>query len=195
MSMTRYMTEFSRKQLLLMGSLLLSVGLSTWMFWQERDMSAERQEISVVPTVAPTAVGAQVHTTDLPTPLPLGLVTRSYVPVTLDPFAPLAVIEPPRPKPPEPTNVVEVPKAPALPFQYMGKLVDTESSVNSGGASSSATLTKIVVYLVRGNETFSVSPGDAIDANYEFVGLEGETLVFKYIPLSERQTLTTGQLP
>lgn len=193
--MTRYKAEFSRKQLLLMGSLLLSVGLSTWMFWQERDTGAERQEISVVPTAATTAVGVQVPATDFPAPLTLGLVTRSYVPVTTDPFAPLAVIEPPRPKPPEPTKVVEVPKAPALPFQYMGKLIDSESSVNSGGASTSVTLTKVVVYLVRGNETFSVSPGDAIDTNYEFVGLEGETLVFKYIPLSERQTLTTGQLP
>jgi hypothetical protein len=52
-----------------------------------------------------------------------------------------------------------------------------------------------VVYLVRGNETFSVSPGDAIDASYQFVGFEGETLVFKYIPLSERKTLATGQMP
>lgn len=206
------MAAFSRKQWLLMGGLLLSVGLSAWTFWQERDAETESPEtpksaaVSVVSIAqAPIAdasmsdgavsVLGESADTPPPVPLPLGLVTRSRVPVTLDPFAPLAVIEPPKPKTPEPPKVVEVPKAPPLPFQYMGKLVDSESSVNSGGASSPATPKKVVVYLVRGNETFSVSPGDAIDASYQFVGFEGETLVFKYIPLSERQTLATGQMP
>jgi hypothetical protein len=204
---------FSRKQLLLMGGLLLSVGLSALTYWQERDVEAETTESSTASVAAPVVTIAQVPIagasmsdgampafagsadTPPPIPLPLGLVARSRVPVTLDPFAPLAVIEPPKPKTPEPPKVVEVPKAPPLPFQYMGKLVDSESSVNSGGASSPTTPKKVVVYLVRGNETFSVSPGDAIDASYQFVGFEGETLVFKYIPLSERQTLATGQMP
>jgi hypothetical protein len=207
------MAAFSRKQLLLMGGLLLSVGLSAWTYWQERDVAAETRESSTASAAASVVniaqapiAGASMSDGSVPAfgesadkpppvPLPLGLVARSRVPVTLDPFAPLAVIEPPKPKTPEPPKVVEVPKAPPLPFQYMGKLVDSESSVNSGGASSPVTPKKVVVYLVRGNETFSVSPGDAIDASYQFVGFEGETLVFKYIPLSERQTLATGQLP
>lgn len=207
---------FSRKQLLLMGGLLLSVGLSAWTYWQERDAQTQNPE-TPKPSAASVVSIAQAPIADAsmsdgaipmlgeaadapspilpPVPLPLGLVARSRVPVTLDPFSPLAVIEPPRPKTPEPPKVVEVPKAPPLPFQYMGKLVDSESSVNSGGATSPATPKKVVVYLVRGNETFSVSPGDAIDASYQFVGFEGDTLVFKYIPLSERQTLATGPLP
>lgn len=210
------MAGFSRKQWLLMGGFLLSVGLSAWTYWQERDAETESSETSKssaasVVSIAQASIadasmtdGAAVvlgESADAPlpipppVPLPLGLVARSRVPVTLDPFAPLAVIEPPKPKTPEPPKVVEVPKAPPLPFQYMGKLVDSESSVNSGGASSPTTPKKVVVYLVRGNETFSVSPGDAIDASYQFVGFEGETLVFKYIPLSERQTLATGQMP
>jgi hypothetical protein len=204
---------FSRKQLLLMGGLLLSVGLSAWTFWQERDEDAESSGVSTASAASPVVniaqapiTGASMSDGAVPAlgesadtspaiPLPLGLVARSRVPVTLDPFVPLAVIEPPKPKTPEPPKVVEVPKAPPLPFQYMGKLVDSESSVNSGGASTPTTPKKVVVYLVRGNETFSVSPGDAIDASYQFVGFEGETLVFKYIPLSERQTLATGQMP
>ncbi|WP_310614503.1 hypothetical protein [Limnohabitans sp.] len=207
------MAAFSRKQLLLMGGLLLSVGLSAWTYWQERDVEAETRESSTASAAASVVNIAQApiagasmsdgaavvlgESADAPppVPLPLGLVARSRAPVTLDPFAPLAVIEPPKPKTPEPPKVVEVPKAPPLPFQYMGKWVDSESSVNSGGASSPTTPKKIVVYLVRGNEMFSVSPGDAIDARYQFVGFEGETLVFKYIPLSERQTLATGQMP
>lgn len=191
---------FSRKQLLLMGGLLLSVGLSAWTYWQERDAQTQSPETpkssaASVASIAQAPIADASPPIPPPVPLPLGLVARSRVPVTLDPFAPLAVIEPPKPKTPEPPKVVEVPKAPPLPFQYMGKLVDSESSVNSGGATSPATPKKVVVYLVRGNETFSVSPGDAIDASYQFVGLEGDTLVFKYIPLSERQTLATGQLP
>lgn len=210
--MAMSLAAFSRKQLLLMGGLLLSVGLSAWTYWQERDAETESSEtpksaaVSVVSIAQAPIAGASMsdgaavvlgESADAPppVPLPLGLVARSRVPVTLDPFAPLAVIEPPKPKTPEPPKVVEVPKAPPLPFQYMGKLVDSESSVNSGGASSPVTPKKVVVYLVRGNETFSVSPGDAIDASYQFVGFEGETLVFKYIPLSERQTLATGQMP
>lgn len=203
---------FSYKQLLLIGGLLLSVGLSAWTYWQERDVEAESPEtfksaaVSVVSIAQVPIAGASMSDgaasvlgiladTPLPVPLPLGLVARNRVPVTLDPFAPLAMIEPPKPRAPELPKVVEVSKAPPLPFQYMGKLVDSDSSVNSGGESNPEMSKKILVYLVRGNETFSVSPGDAIDASYQFIGLEGEILVFKYIPLSERQTLAIGQLP
>jgi len=110
--------------------------------------------------------------------------------VLSDPFAPLAVELPPAPKPVV-APVIAPPSAPVLPFLYAGKF-EQPVPKNSADPELQGRTSQTVVYLTRGNESFAVSSGDAIDASYRFVGLEGETLVFLYLPLSTKQTLNIG---
>lgn len=123
----------------------------------------------------------------------LSATARAQATVQVDPFAPLAVALPPPPKPVAPPPVV-APTAPPLPFQYLGKMDASpkSSAAKPGTKEAVAASSGVVVFLGRGNESFSVSAGDSIDANYRFVGIEGDVLVFLYLPLSERQTLQIG---
>jgi hypothetical protein len=120
---------------------------------------------------------------------------RNAAKVLLDPFAPLAVALPAPPKPVA-VAVLAAPVAPTLPFQYMGRLEQSQKALpgkaDSKNSVGTANGTKTVVYLARGDESFSVSAGENIDANYRFVGIEDDALVFIYLPLSLRQTLPVG---
>ncbi len=126
-----------------------------------------------------------------------GAPLRDKSTVLTDPFAPLAVVMPVQAAAPAAPVVVAAPAAPPLPFQYAGKFEQPAPKPvgNSGGSAqgksdaSHGTDTQTVVYLTRGNDSYAVLPGDAIDASYQFVGIEGETLVFMYLPLATRQTM------
>jgi hypothetical protein len=66
------------------------------------------------------------------------------------------------------------PTAPALPFRYLGKLVD--------GANVS-------VFLERNQDTLSVPVGGTIAGTYRVESVSESAVVFVYLPLGERQTL------
>jgi hypothetical protein len=84
----------------------------------------------------------------------------------IDPFRAKSWAPPP-PPPPKPT-------APALPFQYLGKVID-------GGAHR--------YFLSRQNNYLTVAAGDSIDANYLLERAEPGRLVFLYRPMQQRQNL------
>jgi len=89
------------------------------------------------------------------------------------------VIIPP-PPPPAPF-VVEAPRAPPLPFRYMGQ-------VNDGRG-------LLTYFLLRGTETLAVSVGESIDKSYRLERAEGGVLHFLYLPLQVQQSLQIGVGP
>ncbi len=67
------------------------------------------------------------------------------------------------------------PSAPALPFAYVGKLIDAD---------------KLVIFLSRQDKNYSVSAGDVIDSSYRVEEMSESGVVFIYLPLNIKQTLT-----
>ncbi|MEK6537156.1 MAG: hypothetical protein AABZ63_06700 [Actinomycetota bacterium] len=71
------------------------------------------------------------------------------------------------------------PSAPPLPFSYVGKLMDGD---------------KLVIFLSRKDTKYSVSAGDVIDSSYHVEQVSESGVVFTYLPLNVKQTLTINPL-
>lgn len=205
------------RSIILLLTLGISIGLSAWTYWSGQQAQSDDEVVPVHPSHShstnekPNRVPGQSVTTKSDGPsdrLPQIAGTESSpdtaervaAKVLLDPFAPLAIMLPPALKPaPAPTVVIASLTAPTLPFQYMGKLEQVRksganASTTKGGSNDamSAGTMQTIVYLARGNDSYSVSAGENIDSIYRFVGIEGDALVFEYLPLAQRQTLPIG---
>lgn len=106
-------------------------------------------------------------------------LVRTFVsPVDDGPFAP-RTWQPPQPPLAAPIAVSQVvpaaSSAPPLPFQFAGK-------VDLGDG-------KVMLYLSKGNESFSLSAGDKFDSDYRLVGIENGKVAIEYLPLEVKQYL------
>jgi hypothetical protein len=92
---------------------------------------------------------------------------RPAPPVVKRPIAlPEAEVAPPPP-----------PQAPPLPFSYMGKLAEGDSTT---------------VFLSMGDRNLVVRPGDVIENNYRVEEVTDVAVVLTYLPLTVQQTLPIG---
>lgn len=66
------------------------------------------------------------------------------------------------------------PIAPALPFAFMGRMGDGPSEL---------------VYISRGEESWTVKGGEILDANYKVVAVTPQQIVFEHVPTGTQQTL------
>jgi hypothetical protein len=66
------------------------------------------------------------------------------------------------------------PEAPALPFRYMGKVVEDG---------------KTEILLLRGDEHFAVAAGQKIDSEYRLDKVTASALTITYLPMKTKQTL------
>jgi|SRR6478672_3066504 len=82
---------------------------------------------------------------------------------------PNVALAPPPPPPP--------PQAPPLPFVYMGRLSEDESTT---------------VFLTAGDRNLVVKPGDVIDNTYKVEQVTDAAVVLTYLPMNQRQTLAIG---
>jgi hypothetical protein len=98
-----------------------------------------------------------------------------------DPFGPKSWVIVPPPPPPPPSAPAEAPRAPPLPFRFMGQLDDGRG--------------KQTYFLARGTAMLSVSLGETIDSTYLLERVELGALHFTYLPLRERQSLQFGTGP
>lgn len=178
-------------RLLILSSLLLaSVAVSLWTYLCESGAAPAEAT-----PVAPPRSTPESSAMAAPEPrLPLGIQPRAYAVPVADVFAPLVTVVQ-APPVVEPPKIVEAPKSPPLPFQYVGKMTDALPLPDADIAASGTSQPRITVYLARGNDTFAVSPGEQIDPEYKLVAFQGDTLVFEYLPLSEKKTLSTGNPP
>ena len=76
---------------------------------------------------------------------------------------------PPLPPPP--------PRAPPLPFKYLGKAVEQGN---------------VTVFLSRGDNTYIARVGDTLDGKYRVERVDERMVVFRYLPLGQRQQLALG---
>ncbi|MFZ5555547.1 MAG: hypothetical protein ACOZDY_02295 [Pseudomonadota bacterium] len=85
----------------------------------------------------------------------------------------------PPPPPPGQARVVPPPrpKAPPLPFTYVGRMVDGQ---------------RTLVFLARGDANHVVAVGDVIDETYRVESIKDGTLTLTYLPLKERQQFAIG---
>ncbi len=98
-----------------------------------------------------------------------------------DPFAPRswdgeARAEARRNAPPPPPPAP--PRAPPLPFTYLGKAIEGD---------------QVTAFLARGDSVYVLRAGDTVDGIYQVERLDQRVLVFKYLPLGQRQELALGQ--
>ena len=86
---------------------------------------------------------------------------------------------PPPPAPAAPAAPPPAPAAPPLPFTFVGRyaLQGDEATF----------------FIERGDRIYDVKPGDEIDAEYTFVAVNGENMIFNYKPLNTRQSLALGE--
>jgi hypothetical protein len=84
---------------------------------------------------------------------------------------------PPPPAPAPAPAPAAAPTAPALPFQFFGKLDDGE---------------RLRVFLLRGERIHTVSVGDVIDGTYRVERIDGGQMTLIYLPLNISQTLSVG---
>ena len=67
------------------------------------------------------------------------------------------------------------PSAPPLPFQYVAKIIDGDSTN---------------VYVMHGEDHYSVKPGLVIDRNYKVEKVTETAVTFTFLPLGTRQVLS-----
>ncbi|MEO8630830.1 MAG: hypothetical protein ABI612_22445 [Betaproteobacteria bacterium] len=92
---------------------------------------------------------------------------------------------PPKPKPLTPEQVAAQsyvpppppPQAPPLPFSYMGKLAEDQSTT---------------VFLISGDRNLVVKLGDVIDNTYRLDEVTESNVVLTYLPINQRQSLPIG---
>jgi hypothetical protein len=89
---------------------------------------------------------------------------------------------PPRPKliapEPELADAPPPPAAPPLPFTFLGAFEAT------GG--------KRVLYIVEGDKVHAVSEGEIVNELYQVEAVGADEMVFMYLPLKLKQTLSLG---
>ncbi|MGF6109137.1 hypothetical protein [Pseudomonas frederiksbergensis] len=75
------------------------------------------------------------------------------------------------------TPVVQIPSAPPMPFQFVGKLHDRSD---------------LQVFLQSGEKIYVVRKGDVIDDTWRIEGISEVELSLVYLPLHLAQTLSVG---
>lgn len=96
---------------------------------------------------------------------------ETFVPVA---FAPHSVAAPTVARPKPIVAAAPTPAPPPLPFRYMGRLVEDG---------------KPEVFVLRGEEHFSVAAGDRLGSDYRVEEVTESEIVFLYLPLNIRQRL------
>ena len=108
----------------------------------------------------------------------VAFTTRTAAKAGKDLFASHSWYVPPPPPPPPPPAAPVMPKAPPLPYTFIG------SYVKSGD--------KPVYFLVRGDRVYDVRPGDTLENTYAVGNASRGQLQLTYLPLKQEQWLSVG---
>ncbi|MDO9197001.1 hypothetical protein [Rhodoferax sp.] len=134
-------------------------------------------DVSALDAVEPQTAGVAAAATAAPAP-PKPLIAEVAQPLRA-PFesqaADLFAVRSWQPPPPPPRKA-EAPKAPPLPFRYLGKVLDDA---------------EIMVFLEQSARTHLVRKGDLL-ADYKVDEITTSGMTFVYVPLNEKQSLTFG---
>ena len=104
------------------------------------------------------------------------LIRPKYKAPKADPFA--TFVPKPRALPLAPPAPPPAPVAPALPFTFLGRIIENDSTV---------------LFLSRQDQSYSVKINSVLDKDYRVDMINSEQVVFTYLPLNIQQTLSFGQ--
>jgi len=168
---------------LLIGALALTVGAVRWAD-QLTDMTEASAGAVAEAVPRPKTESKPAASTPPAGPLDLNKLRRGpFAEPDGDAFGPRS-FKPPPPKvnpastaaaataPPPPP-----PQAPPLPFAYIGRLAEDRDTT---------------VFLSQGDRNIVAKPGDVIDNTYKVEEVNDRAVVLTYLPLSQRQSLSTG---
>lgn len=145
---------------------------------------AAETERSAVPLAQPDSVPSSATALAAPAAgaLRLDLLARIRdLGQATDAFGAKSWVVVPPPPPAAPPAPPMAPRAPPLPFRFMGQIDDGTG--------------KRTFFLLRGMASLSVELGESIDSTYRLERADGGALVFNFLPLQERQSLTIGVAP
>lgn len=158
-----------RRYLLLL--LLVTIVLSLYAEGSDNDTDVVEAAVRPMPAVPPaTATERSAPSVLQPLSLPATAAVPKDALFAVRDWAPPPPVIPPAP-PPAPT-------APPLPFRFMGRLAE------DGG--------KPQVYLVNGDQLYTVREGDTIDGVYKVQRLDRSEMTLVYLPLNQQQILPIG---
>lgn len=157
-----------RRQLMLGAALVATLGAVWWASTLEQESDAAPDQVAA--TSRPASRGA---TTAGPRSLAVLVAPRPPLP-ELQGFLQARSLQPPPPPPPPPPK----PRAPTLPFQFVGALDE------DGGRA---------VFLLEGTQVHMVRPGDTLGGRYRVERITATSVEFIYLPLKERQSLATNR--
>jgi hypothetical protein len=52
---------------------------------------------------------------------------------------------------------------------------------------------RMIIFLTKGDQVYSVSPGDVLESTYRVEGIASGQLVLLYLPLNIQQTISIGE--
>ena len=151
------------RQILLAAALVATLAAS---FFDLPGLAVSTPETNDVPVVAPASALVQPPAATASAPLQARFVLKAS-----DLFA-AATWQPPAPPPPK----AAAPKAPVLPFRYLGKVLDDG---------------QIMVFLGQSAQTHLVKQGDTL-LSYKVENISTADMTFVYLPLNEKQKLIFG---
>jgi hypothetical protein len=164
--------KFQRRQIVLAITLVASMAAVAWV--RVNETAQDTTYVATIPKRQSPLNAPAVSSPISASPLVMEIKRADVLVSESDPFhAQSWYVAPPAPPPAPPPK----PTAPPLPFKYMGMFEDQG---------------KISVYLVNGNESYAVSPGEKISEDYQLEKIERGMLIINYLPLSTRQTLAIG---
>ena len=105
-----------------------------------------------------------------------GLVRRKFKAPKADPFA--LYVPKPRTLPLAPPPPPPAPTAPALPFAFLGRMVESDNTT---------------LFLSKADQSYSVKINTVLDNNYRVDQIDNDQVVFTYLPLNIKQTLSFGR--
>jgi hypothetical protein len=149
----------------------VATALGLWRFFGENPFAPNqaKEEIGDVPVVAPAERGKLAVAAETGAP--------RWTTGDFDLFRAKRWTAPaPPPKPVEPA----APVAPPMPFAFSGSMGEDD---------------KKIYFLTKGQDSFQVAIGDAIDDKYRLEGIEGSKLVVIYLPMQLKQYLPMSASP
>lgn len=165
-----------------LATALAATLLASWVEWPTSEIvqpvSARAKEPQTAATLPPRPSAGAVPSPAAAAPKDSArLVARARAePTKVDLFAPRQWQPPPKEPAPVVQRAAEVVKAPPLPFQYLGMVMDGPD---------------IQVFVSRGALTHLLRKGD-VQADYKVEKITPSEMMLVYLPLNEKQRLQFG---
>lgn len=160
-----------RQRWLILGSLLVATVIAGMFAEDGPDEPRQKQRPARSATAAAATNAPRLAAAAVPELQEPAAPTLPPEGLGIDPFRNKSwYVAPPPPPPPKP-------KAPPLPFQYLGKVVEEG---------------KTRVFLAKQGQHLIVHEGDVVDDTYAVLQIAGGQMIIEYRPLQEKQTLAIG---